>query len=101
MSFRTQDTSSHLFLLTLLQREASVAPPRVLCQGGDWLCSASALPARCQVLSAFLPSAPLLPLSRGRVDRAFPLLSGYLPISAQPFDVDPLTGLRLCERGFV
>ena len=48
MSFRTYDTSSHLFFLTLLQQEASAAPSLVLCQCSDsatlCLCSACALP---------------------------------------------------------
>lgn len=107
MSLRTQYTSSHLFFLTLLQQWASVAPSLLLCQYGDsaTLCLCFLCLYR-KILSVSLFSTPLLLFSCGshcRVDRTFGLLSGCLPISAQPFGLVPPIGLKfkLCERGFV
>lgn len=79
----------------------------MLCQYGDsatfclcFLCSC------CLILPVFLFSTPLLLLCCGshcHVDSTFLLLSGHLPISAQPFGLVSPIGLefKLHEKGFV
>lgn len=102
MSFRTQDTSSHLFFLTSLQREASVAPSRGLCQGRESAVLGPLLSLRAAKSSLrFFPQHGCSRFFEAVWTGLSDFSLGTCPSLLNLLRLDPLTGLRLCGRGFI